>query len=182
MRFLAFLFFLLFAVQVFAQSKTVIVISDINNTIRAGGAVAGMPEAYQRLAKQGAQFHYVSFSTVSEHDEIAGFIKQSGFPEGTLHLREEGSGGSPSQSKPPVIKKLLADNPDAEFILIADSGWEDPEIYGDIARENKTRIRHIYIRNVTGETRDNDRFKKAFDGLDSSIWTLFGDPSEIAPE
>lgn len=178
MRLLIALCFLLCAAPVFAQStESVLVVSDINNTIRASGPVAGMPEAYQRLAEAGAKFHYVSFSTKSEQGEIEAFIKEAGFPAGELHLREKG--GSPSESKPPVIRKLLADNKEAQFILIADSGWEDPEIYGDIARENKSRIRHIYIRNVTGEERGNDRFKKAFDGLDAAQWTLFDDPSEI---
>lgn len=163
------------------------VISDINNTIRAGGAVPGMEEAYKRLVEKGAVFHYISYSSWSEAEEIKEFLGKWGFPEGTLHLR--GSKGGffdfaqrPSDSKPPAIRKLLEENPDRRFILIGDSGWQDPEIYGAIARAYPGRIKHIYIRRVTSEAPRDARFRQAFSGLEDAQWTVFTDPKEIKAE
>ena len=147
------------------------VISDINNTIRAGGAVPGMEEAYKRLVEKGAVFHYISYSSWSEAEEIKEFLGKWGFPEGTLHLR--GSKGGffdfaqrPSDSKPPAIRKLLEENPDRRFIPRAYPG----------------RIKHIYIRRVTSEAPRDARFRQAFSGLEDAQWTVFTDPKEIKAE
>lgn len=184
MRFLlAFVLCLLFSPAAAEEAKLA-VISDINSTIRSGGAVPGMAEAYKKLAKQGASFHYISYATWAEEGEIRSFIAKEGFPEGSLHLRESrggffGFGQSPGDTKPPAIRKLLAEHPARDFILVGDSGWQDPEIYGAIAREHPERIRHIYIRRVTSEAPRDARFKKAFSGLNDAQWTVFTDPQEI---
>lgn len=179
MRFLLAFCLLLGTLPALAAQEKLSVISDINSTIREAGAVSGMPEAFGRLEKRDAAFHYVSFSSASEAADINAFIKDHGYPAGKLHLREDGFFGGPSSSKPPAIRKIFAAEPERKFILIGDSGMADPEIYGDIAREFKTRVQHIYIRNITGESATDERFKKTFADMGATQWTLFDDPAVI---
>lgn len=178
MRFL-FAFFLLLCMPALAAEEKLAVITDINNTIRESGAVTGMPEAFLRLEKQGAAFHYVSFSSTSEAEEINAFIKDHGYPAGKLHLREDNFFGGPSATKPPAIRKIFKNDAESKFILIGDSGMADPEIYGDIAREFKPRVKYIFIRNITGEKEDGRRFQDAFKDIAPAQWALFDDPAVI---
>jgi len=47
------------------------------------------------------------------------------------------------------IREILATYPALPFILVGDSGQEDPEIYGTLVNEFPGRILAIYIRNVS---------------------------------
>ena len=47
------------------------------------------------------------------------------------------------------IRSIMSMYPEQKFILIGDSGQEDPEIYREIVREFPGRIICSYIRNVT---------------------------------
>jgi phosphatidate phosphatase APP1 len=48
-----------------------------------------------------------------------------------------------------AITRILATYPALPFVLIGDSGQEDPEIYCEIVRSYPGRILAVYIRNVT---------------------------------
>jgi hypothetical protein len=50
-----------------------------------------------------------------------------------------------------AIRQILDTYPHLPFILIGDSGQEDPEIYRDVVHEYGARILAVYIRNVTRE-------------------------------
>jgi len=63
--------------------------------------------------------------------------------------------------------------------LIGDSGEQDPEIFGKIAREHPNRIVAIFIRNVTGEEADGERFRTALEGIARERWNLFRRPEEL---
>jgi phosphatidate phosphatase APP1 len=116
-------------------------------------------------------------------------MQTSAFPRGSFHLRKFRLKDdslfnlfkSSRVTKPPVIEGLLAAYPKRAFILIGDSGEEDPEIYGEIARNHPGRIRHIYIRRATSEILDAERYQTAFAGLPISLWTIFIDPAVISP-
>jgi phosphatidate phosphatase APP1 len=182
------------------------VVSDIDDTIKVSQvtdkkallantflkpfeAVPGMATAYRRLAEAGAVFHYVSSSPWQLYPSLERFLRASAFPRGSFHLRkfrlkDESLFAlfkSARATKPPIIEGLLAAYPKREFILIGDSGEEDPEIYGNIARSHPGRIRHIYIRQATPEPPDTERYRAAFTGLPSTLWTVFRDPAVIAP-
>jgi len=79
-----------------------------------------------------------------------------GVPAGPLFLKD----WSPSvlnkhrAHKLEVIRTLLRTYPELPFVLIGDSGEEDPEIYLQTVREHPGRIRAIYIRDVTSDERD----------------------------
>jgi phosphatidate phosphatase APP1 len=46
------------------------------------------------------------------------------------------------------IRRLLRTFPELRFVLIGDSGEQDPEIYRAVVNEYPTRIRVIYIRSI----------------------------------
>jgi phosphatidate phosphatase APP1 len=166
------------------------VISDIDDTIKISQvtdktallantflkpfqAAPEMALAYDRLAAAGAVIHYVSSSPWQLYPALKDFMAEAGFPQGSVQSSRE--------TKPPVIEALLAAYPKRGFILIGDSGEVDPEIYGAVARDHPGQIRHIYIRKVTPEAADDERYRAAFADLPVSLWTLFDNPSAITP-
>ncbi|HZG66940.1 MAG TPA: App1 family protein, partial [Herpetosiphonaceae bacterium] len=52
------------------------------------------------------------------------------------------------------IRTILETHASLPFVLIGDSGQEDPEIYKEVVRAFPGRIKAIYIRDVTLEARD----------------------------
>ncbi len=179
------------------------VVSDIDDTIKISQVtdkkallantflkpfetVPRMAPAYRRLAEAGAVFHYVSSSPWQLFPALTDFMRASAFPRGSFHLRtfrlkDESFFNlfkSAQATKPSVIEGLLAAYPKREFILIGDSGEQDPEIYGALARRHPGRIRHIYVRQVTPY--DAERYRAAFAGLPVTLWTVFRDPAVIA--
>ncbi len=190
----------------FPGTAGISVISDIDDTIKISEvtdqeallantflkpfeATPGTAAAYRGLASAGAVFHYVSSSPWQLYAPLRAFMDTSGFPLGSFHLKDFRIKDSTffnvfkssRKTKPPVIEALLAAHPNRLFILIGDSGEHDPEIYGAIARRYPTRIRHIYIRAVTPETAQDERYGKAFAGLPATRWSLFKDGATIVP-
>jgi hypothetical protein len=191
------------AVQLVAP-RGLSVISDIDDTIKishvtdkkqllahtflnAFEPVPGMAAVYRSWQEAGAVFHYVSSSPWQLYPALAAFMSDADFPNGSFHLRyfrvKDESFlnlfASSKQTKPPVIEALLEAYPGRDFVLVGDSGESDPEIYGAIARAHPERIRHIAIRLVTPERRDNPRMQAAFASLPEDRWSLFEDPGEL---
>lgn len=82
------------------------------------------------------------------------FLRDSQFPPGSMHLRDDGKLLSrlvetPGQAKRDAILRIMADFPQRHFVLIGDSGEIDLEIYTRIASEFPDQILKIYIRDVT---------------------------------
>ncbi|CAO3630770.1 unnamed protein product [Mucor hiemalis] len=151
------------------------IISDIDDTIKdtqikAGArtvlsktffespkCVTGMADAYMAWYSQGASFHYVSNSPFQLMPMLDRFIRDSQFPPGSMHLRDDGKLISrlvetPGQAKRDAIIDILRDFPQRHFVLIGDSGEIDLEIYTRIAVEYPEQILKIYIRDVTTPT------------------------------
>ena len=180
------------------------VISDIDDTVKVTHVreprrmwestfympfepVAGMADAYRRLAARGAVFHYVSSSPWHLSEPLLEFLHADGFPLTTLtlkHMRLKDRtlldiARPGRETKPPQIAAILARFPERRFILIGDSGEDDPEIYADAFRRSPSQIQRILIRNVTGAHLDDARFSTTFAGIDPARWALFDDPSAI---
>lgn len=68
------------------------------------------------------------------------------------------------------------------LILVGDSGERDPEIYGFIARKYPKRIHKIFIRAVKNETKNAERFLKAFENISKDKWFIFTDPIKELPK
>ena len=120
--------------------------------------VAAFYKALQR-GPDGESFNpifYVSSSPWNIYDVLEDFLDVHGVPVGPLFLKD----WSPSvlnkhrAHKLEVIRTLLRTYPELPFVLIGDSGEEDPEIYLQTVREHPGRIRAIYIRDVTSAERD----------------------------
>jgi phosphatidate phosphatase APP1 len=99
---------------------------------------------------------YVSSSPWNLYDLLAQFFRLNDIPLGpVLFLRDWGISEEeilPLKHGPhkiAVIRQMLDFYPDLPFILMGDSGQEDPEIYAKIAEEYPERVLAIYIRNVS---------------------------------
>ena len=155
----------------------------LNTFVRAFKAVPGMAEHYRNLARNPqTRFHYLSSSPIQLLPALAGFLRDAGFPPGSMHLRESttwrtlipGSGESRAH-KLAAIARLMEDFPLRRFLLIGDSGELDPEIYGEVARTRPERVEGVVIRDVTGEGRDAARYASAFEGVAPERWHIFRD-------
>ncbi|MCP4983674.1 MAG: DUF2183 domain-containing protein [Gammaproteobacteria bacterium] len=179
------------------------VISDIDDTIKLSHVtdhakllantffndfqrIEGMSELFRRLADRGVSFHFVSSSPWQLYDPLRDFMQQENFPWASLNLkavrfRDETLFNlfkKGTETKPGQIEPILQRYPQRRFILVGDSGEQDPEVYGDIARRYTTQIQHILIRNVGNA--GAARFSKAFSKIDSSKWQVFDHPGQIS--
>jgi hypothetical protein len=160
-----------------------------NTFLRQFTAVPGMPELYRQCAQRGVVFHYVSGSPWQLYLPLAEFLVAAGLPAGSFDLKhfrlKDSSMLSLLQSqeafKVPAIERIMTRFPHRKFVLIGDSGEQDPEIYAQVARQHGAQIAAILIRNVTGEQIDNARFEAVRKGLGDLPIRLFDQPSEVQP-
>jgi phosphatidate phosphatase APP1 len=103
---------------------------------------------------------YVSSSPWNLYDLLHEVFVVHGIPAGPLFLKDYGirhdmfSGAGHHHHKLAAIEHILATHPDLPFILLGDSGQEDPEIYREVVRRHPGRVLAIYIRDVTLDARD----------------------------
>jgi phosphatidate phosphatase APP1 len=99
---------------------------------------------------------YVSSSPWNIYDLLEDFLHVHGIPPGPLFLKDWSPTvlGKHRDYKLGVIRDLLNTYEALPFVLIGDSGEEDPEIYLQTIREHPNRIRAVYIRDVTSAERD----------------------------
>lgn len=115
------------------------------------------------------------------------FMQESGLPLSSISLKQIRLKDRTAldivrpgrETKPPQIAAILARFPEQRFILIGDSGEDDPEVYGDAMRLHPGQIERIYIRNVTAARRSDPRFAKAFGGIPTDRWMLFDKATDI---
>ena len=95
---------------------------------------------------------YVSSSPWNLYDVIDGFLEAQRIPTGPLLLRDWDLGRLSerhARHKGTVIREIFDTYPEMPFLLVGDSGQEDPEIYAELVRERPGRVKAVYIRNVT---------------------------------
>jgi phosphatidate phosphatase APP1 len=87
---------------------------------------------------------------------LVDFLNVHGVPYGPLFLKDWSLSvlGKHRDYKLGVIRRLLRTYQDLPFVLIGDSGEEDPEIYLQAVREHPGRVKAVYIRVVTAGERD----------------------------
>jgi hypothetical protein len=160
----------------------------LNNTfLRPMEPVPGMVQLYRRWAAEGAAFHYVTASPWQLYVPLEEFRAAAGFPAGTFDMalfrwKDRTVFNlfvDPDKLKETALETLLTTFPERQFLCVGDSGQHDPELYAAMAREHPQQIIGIYIRNVTREAPDNDRFRRVFAGLPPNLWRLFNDPVEL---
>ena len=107
-------------------------------------AVDGMPAAYHRLAATGAAFHYVSSSPWHLAEPLLDFLDANGLPLSSIALKQVRLKDRTRldilkpgrETKPPEIEAILTRYPGRRFILIGDSGEDDPEVYAEALRRH----------------------------------------------
>jgi phosphatidate phosphatase APP1 len=119
---------------------------------------AGVSEFYKALqsgsdGKRNNPFFYVSSSPWNLYDLLIDFLDLNDIPPGPLLLRDfgldldkESSGHMGHKFK--EISDILLTYPHLNFVLIGDSGQEDPKIYQEVVKKFPGRILAIYIRDV----------------------------------
>ena len=154
------------------------VISDIDDTVMATNVLnrlkmlittiaanehtripfEGVAAFYRALQKgaSGAEnnpIFYVSSSPWNLYGFLIEFMRKHEIPFGPLFLKDFGShtifnGGDHQGHKLENITHILETFAHLPFVLIGDSGEQDPEIYRQIIEKFPNRIRAVYIRDV----------------------------------
>jgi len=97
---------------------------------------------------------YVSSSPWNLYGLLTEFLTLQKIPLGPLMLRDWGISEQEvlptghAGHKLEAIRAILETYPDLPFILLGDSGQEDPEIYHRVVHDHPSRILAVYIRNV----------------------------------
>jgi phosphatidate phosphatase APP1 len=108
---------------------------------------------------------FVSSSPWNLYDLLAEFMELHGIPRGPLLLRDFGLDRTKilktgnREHKLAQIRPLLETYPRLPFVLIGDSGEQDPEIYREVVRLYPERVRAIYIRDVTEEAARDEQVR-----------------------
>lgn len=180
------------------------VVSDIDDTVKVSrvtdhklllehtflldfAAVPGMAKLLGQWSQQDTSLHFVSSSPWQLYSPLQTFLDESDFPWATFHLKavrfrdetlfdlfKKGT-----ETKPVLIMEILVRYPGRSFILVGDSGEQDPEVYAKLLRQFPEQIVRVLIRNVTQAAADDARFQKVFDGIERERWTLFDDPGQL---
>jgi phosphatidate phosphatase APP1 len=119
---------------------------------------AGVTEFYKSLqlgrnGKRNNPFFYVSSSPWNLYDLLVDFLDLNDIPAGPLLLRDFGLAGDKESAnhmghKLKEISNILQAYPHLSFVLIGDSGQDDPKIYREVVTKFPGRILAIYIRDV----------------------------------
>jgi phosphatidate phosphatase APP1 len=135
--------------------------------------VAAFYEALRRGAHGTSDnpLFYVSSSPWNLYDVITEFLDIQRIPRGPVMLRDLDIGFGSLRSrhhhdhKGANIHRIFETYPGVPVILIGDSGQQDPEIYHRVVHDFPSRVRAIYIRNVTM----NAERSAAIDGLAKEV-------------
>ncbi|MGB3683044.1 MAG: phosphatase domain-containing protein, partial [Rubrobacteraceae bacterium] len=122
--------------------------------------------AFYRALQRGAAgdgdnpIFYVSTGPWNLYDLLENFLEIQELPRGPIFLKDWGGlkdllkGMNHRQHKLEVIREIFDTHPTLSFVLIGDSGQQDAETYGQLAREYPGRVLAIYIRDVSRKERD----------------------------
>ena len=119
--------------------------------------IAGASELYRALvagADGRAQFFYVSTGAWNLYQVVKRFLARHDFPEGPVVMTDWGPGGgwlfreASAAFKTREITVLLDEHPHLTWVLIGDSGQDDPEAYAAVARAYPERVHAVYIHDV----------------------------------
>jgi phosphatidate phosphatase APP1 len=143
-----------------------------NTFFRDFVAAPEMAKMYQGW--NGASFHYVSGAPWQMYGPLSKFLfsEKGGFPEGTFHmksvrknllsantwkdLRELVTNENITfEQKVSQISEIMQRFPERSFVLVGDSGENDPEVYRNIKKRFSNRVQEIRIRDVVNDREKN---------------------------
>lgn len=155
------------------------VISDVDDTVLVTGATRlrsvltrtllqnahdrlpfpGVAALYRAFEAAGAPLFYVSSSPWNLYGVLAEFLDLNDLPLGPLLLRDWGVTAEEllplghGRHKRERIDEVLAAHRELPFLLVGDSGQQDPEIYADVVRRHPGRVKGVVVRHVGDEER-----------------------------
>lgn len=126
----------------------------LTGNARTRSPFPGVGSLYRALTREDGErnpIFYVSSSPWNFFDLLLSFLSYRRIPLGPLFLRNWGAGllGGHGGYKHGVIEGILARYPTLPFVLIGDSGEQDPEIYAEVVRRHPQRVLAVYIRDLT---------------------------------
>lgn len=121
--------------------------------------VPGMATLYQGILEADSDadckpsFFYVSTGPWNLYEMITDFLAARGFPKGVMFLTDWGPQDryvmrSGKEHKRSTLARLFASYPQTAFLLVGDSGQNDPVVYIEAAREFPGRVKAIIILDV----------------------------------
>jgi len=119
----------------------------------------GAPALYRGLQSGGNPLFFVSSSPWNLYDLLEETFDFHGLPEHVTFLRDWGISDQeilPTDNidfKLGLLRLIASLFPNLPFLLIGDSGQQDPEIYARFIHENPGRILGVYIRDVSPDPR-----------------------------
>lgn len=179
------------------------VISDIDDTIKVTSvvnrrellantflrnfqSVDGMSDVYRQWSETGIDFHYVSSSPWQLYHALLDFV-DSGFPAGTMHLRNFRFRDQllkkvliiRQKGKISAMRTLVKHLPKRNFIFVGDSGEKDPEIYRKLGKKYPDQVKGIFIRELLGRPLHSERWAKIQEPLRRGICHKFVTADEL---
>ena len=159
------------------------------NDARTRLPFAGVSAFYQALRRgpdggdENPTF-YVSSSPWNIYDVIEDFLNVHNVPPGPIFLKDWSltALGKHHAHKLGLIRTLLRTYPDLPFVLVGDSGQEDPEIYLQTVREHPGRILAIYVRDVTTAERDAEVHRLVEEAGDLGVPLVLTEDTTVAAE
>jgi phosphatidate phosphatase APP1 len=188
------------------------IISDLDDTVIKTGATdilamsrntlfhnahsrlpfAGVAEFYKALqlgrnGKRNNPFFYVSSSPWNLYDLLDDFLEVNDIPAGPLLLRDYGLDRNTADAnhmnhKFKEISNILTAYPALNFVLVGDSGQEDPKIYHEVVNRFPGRILAIYIRDVQLAHREKIAIEFSRQLVDDKVEMIIVDDTVEAAE
>ena len=128
-------------------NKVRMILTAVLSNARTRKPFPGVAAFYRALHAGVNPFFYISKSPWNLYAPLLEYLEIQELPLGPLLLRDIGLRPE-KEHKRKAIEDILATYPKLKFILIGDSGEEDPEIYSAVVHRHPDRIRAIYIRSV----------------------------------
>jgi phosphatidate phosphatase APP1 len=128
-------------------NKVRMVLAAALSNVRTRKPFPGVAAFYRALHAGVNPFFYISKSPWNLYAPLLEYLEIQELPLGPLLLRDFGLRPE-KEHKRKAIEDILATYPKLKFILIGDSGEEDPEIYSTVVHRHPNRIRAVYIRSV----------------------------------
>jgi phosphatidate phosphatase APP1 len=128
-------------------NKVRMILTAVLSNARTRKPFPGVAAFYRALHAGMNPFFYISKSPWNLYAPLLEYLEIQELPLGPLLLRHFGLRPE-KEHKRKAIEDILATYPKLKFILIGDSGEEDPEIYSAVVHRHPDRIRAVYIRSV----------------------------------
>lgn len=132
------------------------VCTELGQELGRSSVQASAPAPSLPAGKSRNPIFYVSSSPWNFFDLLWQFLDYRRIPLGPLFLRNWGVDlfAGHGYYKRSIITQILERFPHLQFVLVGDSGEQDPHIYAEIVRDFPGRILAVYIRDVSSAAKD----------------------------